>query len=662
MRYKLHDRASKIRTFGRLRIEPLEPRRLLAGDVAATFDSGALALAGDAVGNQLLISAGASPGELLITGQNGTTINGTHQQIFSGVTDFTATLGDGDDRLELTAALENTSFSLDGGAGNDILKLSGANLTSGDNYIYGGSGDDTITLVNTTIESAYSVLNIEGDTNLEGYVGATGNDIIRLNNTHIINQGDPFSSGAAVYIYGEINIFADVVGGNDDISVKNTTIDSLGSEQSNPSLVIYGEFNRNSRQVGGNDRIVVDDLTINADGSTYGATTDVSIVGEYNVADSADSVLTGGNDDIRVTGLSINLSGNGIVYDDDGNIYGSASGGGLSVIGDWTEVYANAVAYSQPVTTNLVSEIDGGNDRIVVRDTQVSVSNSYISGFTIYVTGDINRSSAFATNDVIDYPAQASALSLITGGNDDIRIINTNVAVEAESGGVPQVTLLVQGDSNQSGATTQTYRDHVNLTAQSEARVDGGNDSIYVQQVALSATGEEWNAADYVAGVIIAGETNEAVFRGNQATSRSAVGGGSDDLRVTNLSVFTTPFDDMLGTTIEVYGERIIDHGYENGEIGVGVGNDTIVLRNWNISGAANQTTIDAGEGDDTVTMAYLALDQVYAQLGSGNDTATVTDNNFHLEAVFDGDDGLDRIKLRRNVGVSDVQNFELQS
>lgn len=58
----------------RLRLEQLEEKRLLAGDVTVSVVAGALIVEGDELGNQVVISSGEAPGEFVITGLDGTTV------------------------------------------------------------------------------------------------------------------------------------------------------------------------------------------------------------------------------------------------------------------------------------------------------------------------------------------------------------------------------------------------------------------------------------------------------------------------------------------------------------------------------------------------------------------------------------------------------------
>jgi Ca2+-binding RTX toxin-like protein len=108
-------------------LERLEPRTLLS----ATLDSGMLTLMGTGGNDQIVVTAGAQPGQVAVAGVEGVE-DGT---VFDGV-DFLAILGlAGHDHLQLAAGVLDTSgvpmaANLVGGEGNDTL--------------YGGDGDDIL--------------------------------------------------------------------------------------------------------------------------------------------------------------------------------------------------------------------------------------------------------------------------------------------------------------------------------------------------------------------------------------------------------------------------------------------------------------------------------------------------------------------------------------
>lgn len=109
----------------RLRTETLEPKRLLAGDVMASLDGNVLEILGDAEGNEIVISAALDEqGEVIadsfiVTGLDGTTVNGGPDATFADVTHIQVDLGEGDDLVQLTDAVVQGNVHVETGAGAD---------------------------------------------------------------------------------------------------------------------------------------------------------------------------------------------------------------------------------------------------------------------------------------------------------------------------------------------------------------------------------------------------------------------------------------------------------------------------------------------------------------------------------------------------------------
>lgn len=123
----------------RLRIESLEQKQLLAGDVLVNVVNGALNIQGDDLDNQIAVSSGQEPGTYLIRGLNGTnvimagddttddttgdTTNGAAPEravVVEGVRrGIRANMGDGDDTVILNDLRVRRSVSINTGAGDD---------------------------------------------------------------------------------------------------------------------------------------------------------------------------------------------------------------------------------------------------------------------------------------------------------------------------------------------------------------------------------------------------------------------------------------------------------------------------------------------------------------------------------------------------------------
>jgi len=147
-----------------LSVEGLENRRLLAGDVHAELVDGNLRVAGDAQGNEFAIHRGPDPGQVVVAGRAGTTINGGPSVTFSDVTgrvlvragagddsilvrDLTAPdglrieSGPGDDRVALQE-VSARRLSVDSGLGDDVVRLN--KVRAGEAVLLTGVGNDRV--------------------------------------------------------------------------------------------------------------------------------------------------------------------------------------------------------------------------------------------------------------------------------------------------------------------------------------------------------------------------------------------------------------------------------------------------------------------------------------------------------------------------------------
>lgn len=118
----------------RLRLESLEHKKMLAGDVLASVVEGVLLIQGDELGNEIAVTSGEQPGAYEIRGLEGTTItldgdNTTAQDdasvvVVEGVTRaIRANMGDGDDRVVLNDLQHRGNVSIRTGNGDDTVRI-----------------------------------------------------------------------------------------------------------------------------------------------------------------------------------------------------------------------------------------------------------------------------------------------------------------------------------------------------------------------------------------------------------------------------------------------------------------------------------------------------------------------------------------------------------
>src|SRR5688500_16176442 len=168
LRYKRRG-ASRARTF-----ERLESRQLMA--VSTALRGGWLTITGDTANDNIAIVGTANPGEFVVFGRDGTTVNGiaNGNVTIPGVTgNLTVRLNGGDDVLSMDSVFVARIIHIDTGDGNDavavgarsvvssagnltintdagndqVAELSYAVFVGGAHAVDLGAGDDTATLV-----------------------------------------------------------------------------------------------------------------------------------------------------------------------------------------------------------------------------------------------------------------------------------------------------------------------------------------------------------------------------------------------------------------------------------------------------------------------------------------------------------------------------------
>jgi hypothetical protein len=117
-----------------------------AGDVQALVTDGELEVTGDDDSNVLRIAAGGAPGTLVLTGLEGTTVNGGSAAVtLTEVADLRLFPGKGDDRVELLQLDLPGRLLAKLGAGNDALIVQDTRVR-GRARIRGGGDRDDITI------------------------------------------------------------------------------------------------------------------------------------------------------------------------------------------------------------------------------------------------------------------------------------------------------------------------------------------------------------------------------------------------------------------------------------------------------------------------------------------------------------------------------------
>ena len=217
--------------FVSLRVEELEARTLMAGNVTAIMSGGNLTLSGDTLGNEIQAYQTA-PGTYRIVGNPGTTVNGASAFTASGVTgDVKINMGAGDDFVQLMMVVPG-NLNIDMGSGNDFLSLGGffelppgaqslpyAVDVKGGLTVNSQAGNDVLNIFDSRVAGATSL------------VTGSENDRVTLLNTRFLNtldldtgSGDDSVDIGNISVTGKANL--QTGSGNDAVTLKDSAFSS----------------------------------------------------------------------------------------------------------------------------------------------------------------------------------------------------------------------------------------------------------------------------------------------------------------------------------------------------------------------------------------------------------------------------------------------------
>ncbi|MCP4787893.1 MAG: hypothetical protein GY903_34235 [Fuerstiella sp.] len=421
------------------RLEQLEQRTLLAGNVTAQLVGQSAFLTGDSAANSVEVVV--NNGDVILRGLNNTTINGAASDlvITAGSTamgDIIASLGSGNDRLVVDGATINGHVTVNGSAGDDQLGVVGNAAINGHVTLNGGTGADTLSLQNSTITGNARIAGGDGaDTivlstaTVGGRLwvsGGRGNDDIVIDDSTITGN-------------------AHVVGrqGHDDIVVRNSTLSS--------NLLIRG--NR------GNDVVMIDSSTIgnrsrivgNGGGDT------IVIQGTSRLAGRS-RILGGAGGDTLETAP-------GVVF---GKMRSRSFAGGTAdaavIASRITDPTTGALGRADQavglfdtqltlsVSTTAVSEGAGAGSATLTITRNTDTANDLTVNLTSSNTGKLTLQQATVT-----IPAgQASAVVLLNPQNNDIVDADAVVTITASGTGFADRTVDVTVTNDDGEALTLT--------------------------------------------------------------------------------------------------------------------------------------------------------------------------------------------------------------
>ena len=246
------------------RLERLEERALLAGNVTAQLRGQTAFVNGDSADNsvQILVDGG----NVVVRGSDGTTINGSTEDfvLATGTTSLpghlNVSLGDGNDSFTVAGVTVSRNAAINGGSGNDQIAIMSSSVITGNLSISGNAGADTISLQDSTASSSVQIR------------GGRGADMLIVSSATI--AGDLYVSGGV----NDDNIVID-----DSRIGRDTTIAGFGGDD---DIVVR-------------DSVFVDDVRISGHGGN-----DIIVFDSSNVGDK--SVIAGGagRDNIQIIGTS----------------------------------------------------------------------------------------------------------------------------------------------------------------------------------------------------------------------------------------------------------------------------------------------------------------------------------------------------------------------
>ncbi len=356
----------------------------------------------------------------------------------------------------------------------------------------------------------------------------------------------------------------------------------------------------NSSDVQQDDVLVGDDVSKGGTGDTAGGDTinitgnvqdNGIVVGDVYVDNTGNTPLKGGSDGITIDG---NLQGTAIVYGDSAaSNYENADGGGDSIIitGSMQE---NSIIYADNYSSNPETNTAGGADHIEIQGN--------MDGGTIYA-----------------------------GGNSDNIIISQNMTGGTIYGGAgaDEITIgdTINGNSAiYGGADDDAIRVGIKMDG---GTIDGGdgNDNITLNE--------------FVRGNVLTGAGDDKVFIATAIDQNVTLNNsdGDDEIFITN---------GINGGTLNLAGNGTFAVYSEMAPPGSGGSHDAFIMDNGTlngnhqsneffVSGMYNNSTINAAEGADTITITTSIIGGSIIDFGADIDADTLNLNtsNGAIEVIL---------------------------
>jgi len=684
-------------------------RVLTSTDVASVFAGTAL----DVVADDLDLGLGGSGGgirrvSVVAGGGDDSVTLVDHNAIDSE--EILIDVGDGDNTVSIYAGLSGSGGSsidgdltVTGGDGRDTVLLAAHGLID-DVEIDVGNGDNIVTLVNSSDLGLIEGYTLDDDEDIQDVTirAGSGDDIVSLISDDDIDDDNLIDVGNGDNL---VSLYADLGGSG---TIEDGTTVRGGSGDDTVFAAANGDIEQVFLDLGDGDNVVTlvnsSDLGL-VEGYALGDG-DEDIDEEVSIVSGSgnDVVTLIAHDDIQVdneaddTGLFIDV-GDG---DNRISMYAGLSGGGD--IEDFVTVTAGSgddtvfAAANGTIEEALFELGDGDNAIRLVTSTALDTIRGYEDDTldnsidydidaddiqTLTITGGSGRDNVglVAGDDVQEILIEAgdgdNTIELYADVNDndsgDIEdvVVNGGAGADVVTGGAASTirdSAFDLGDGNNVVSLfTSTdvapvvgfeYDGHV-VDVESYA-FDGGNiDSVSVE------TGDGFDEVTLVSGNEIVNTTIQTGDGGGSVNLYADLGNADDgdDGNVRNVEVTTGDGDDA----VVVAASGNIDGG---SEFNLGDGDDSLVLTtvtfadgfndandliagfSW-LGGNIEDVTVDAGAGDDRISISADTLARVSVDAGDGDDTVElfrlVGEDGEEDGFIVSGGDGLDTLILSGN-------------
>ncbi len=521
--------------------------------------------------------------------------------------------GGADYPLSLTSGADNASFTDDEAtvyalAGNDTLKISGSY-----GYYDGGAGND--------------VISVSGGAEGNTLVGGAGADSIITNgggNVIVYNSGDGkdtivgYGENDSLMINGTVtkaaqsgaNVLITVGSSTNVLTIKNTTLENLGLGGGDSS-VISGTNGADSLS-NSKDNVTIDALTGNDTVSNTGENVSINGGGGNDRITNSGSSATGntiaggaGNDTIYTNG-----AGNLIRYDSGGGrdtIYGF--GGEDSI-----QITSGEVIRSVQSGANVLVSVGSTANAMTIRN--VPISNLKVSGGVIsYADEIIPTLPSLEINNTEDY-------ATIRAGSGNHTITNEGHYVYAD-GGADVIFGFGENDSVELDDEVTKI-----LSVDGDVRVTVSGSVLTFKNLAAGNLSVEDGVITYTDEII--DEPDYPISLTNGADSESFSDDGATVYALTgNDTIENTGGDSYINGGAS--NDRLINSG-DRVTLAGEAGNDTLIS-------SGNDGLLYGGAGNDIIS---ISSDSEYNTIsgGAGNDTIFSNDNcNLILYSAGDGKD-----------------------